>query len=90
MAAGYTLNLPEKETYLHPKEYYIDTMAMIFGGYVVEKEVLNCLTSGPSSDLKKVTEIAQETKLTVKAVESRLIRAKRQFREAWIYDKKEN
>ena len=39
---------------------------------------------------KKVTEIAQETKLTVKAVESRLIRAKRQFREAWIYDKKEN
>jgi RNA polymerase sigma-70 factor (ECF subfamily) len=39
---------------------------------------------------KKVTEIAKETKLTVKAVESRLIRAKKQFREVWIYDKKEN
>lgn len=60
IAAGYTLNLPEKETYLHPKEYYIDTMAMIFGGYVVEKEILNCLTSGPFSDLKKVTEIAKK------------------------------
>lgn len=39
---------------------------------------------------KKVTEIAKETKLTVKAVESRLIRAKKQFREVWIYDKKKN
>ncbi len=60
MAAGYTLNLPEKETFIHSKEYYIDTMAMILGGYVVEKEVLGYLTSGPSNDLKKVTELAKK------------------------------
>jgi RNA polymerase sigma factor (sigma-70 family) len=35
---------------------------------------------------KKVAEIAKETNLTIKAVESRLIRAKKQFREAWVYD----
>jgi len=60
MAAGYTLNLPDKETFIHSKEYYIDTMAMILGGYVVEKEVLGYLTSGPSNDLKKVTQIAKK------------------------------
>ena len=60
MAAGYTLNLPEKETYLHSKEYYIDEMAMILGGYVVEKEIFKSLTSGPSNDLKKVTAIAKD------------------------------
>ncbi len=60
MAAGYTLNLPEKETFIHSKEYYIDTMAMILGGYIVEKEILNNLTSGPSNDLKKVTQISKQ------------------------------
>ena len=39
---------------------------------------------------KKVSEIARETNLTAKAVESRLTRAKKQFREAWVYDKKED
>ncbi len=60
MAAGYTLNLPDKETYLHSKEYYLDTMAMTLGGYVVEKEILHYLTGGPSNDLEKVTETAKK------------------------------
>ncbi|MFA5750099.1 MAG: sigma-70 family RNA polymerase sigma factor [Candidatus Shapirobacteria bacterium] len=38
----------------------------------------------------KVNEIAKKTNLSVKAVESRLVRAKKQFREAWIYDKKKD
>lgn len=38
----------------------------------------------------KVSEIAKTLKLTIKAVESRLIRAKKKFREAWNYDKKKN
>lgn len=39
---------------------------------------------------KKVAEIARESKLTIKAVESRLIRAKKQFKEAWVYDQKKD
>ena len=39
---------------------------------------------------KKVAEIAKDSNLTVKAVESRLIRAKKQFKEAWVYDEKKN
>ena len=38
----------------------------------------------------KINEIAKKTNLSVKAVESRLIRAKKQFREAWVYDKKKD
>ncbi|MDD4938486.1 MAG: sigma-70 family RNA polymerase sigma factor, partial [Candidatus Shapirobacteria bacterium] len=38
----------------------------------------------------KVKEIAKKTNLTEKAVESKLIRAKKEFREAWIYDQEKN
>ena len=36
----------------------------------------------------KINEIAKNLKLTIKAVESKLIRAKKKFREAWAYDQK--
>lgn len=38
----------------------------------------------------KVNEIALKMDLSVKAVESRLMRAKKQFKENWIYDKKKD
>jgi RNA polymerase sigma-70 factor (ECF subfamily) len=38
----------------------------------------------------KVNEIAKKTNLTPKAVESRLVRAKKKFREAWVYDEKKD
>jgi len=37
----------------------------------------------------RISEIAEKMKLTIKAVESRLIRAKKRFRENWNYDRKE-
>ena len=36
------------------------------------------------------SQIAQMMKLSVKAVESRLIRARKQFQNLWVYDKKKN
>jgi RNA polymerase sigma-70 factor (ECF subfamily) len=38
----------------------------------------------------KVKEIAKKMNTTIKAVESKLIRAKKEFRENWVYDKKES
>lgn len=38
----------------------------------------------------KVEEIARKMNTTIKAVESRLIRAKKEFRENWAYDKKKD
>lgn len=38
----------------------------------------------------KVSEIAKKSKLSIKAVESRLARARKQFKEAWAYDQKKD
>lgn len=38
----------------------------------------------------KIKEIAKENKLSVKAVESRLMRARKQFKEVWAYDQKKD
>jgi RNA polymerase sigma-70 factor (ECF subfamily) len=38
----------------------------------------------------KISEIAKNLKINMKAVESRLIRAKKKFREAWVYDQEKN
>jgi len=38
----------------------------------------------------KVEEIAKKMNTTIKAVESKLIRAKKEFRENWAYDKKKD
>ena len=38
----------------------------------------------------KSSQIAKVMKLSIKAVESRLIRARRQFQNLWVYDKKTN
>jgi len=38
----------------------------------------------------KVKEIADKLEISVKATESQLIRAKKKFREAWVYDQKKN
>jgi len=38
----------------------------------------------------KVKEIADKLEISVKATESQLIRAKKKFREAWVYDEKKN
>lgn len=41
-------------------------------------------------DGRRIKEMARILKLSVKAVESKLIRAKRRFREAWVYDQKKS
>ena len=38
----------------------------------------------------KVGDIAKNLKMTMKAAESKLIRAKKKFKEAWVYDQKKN
>ncbi|MBU0614208.1 ATP-dependent zinc metalloprotease FtsH [Patescibacteria group bacterium] len=60
MAAGYTMSLPSEDKKMHHAEEFRDEMAMILGGYAVEKEIFGSISTGPSNDLKKVTEMAHE------------------------------
>jgi cell division protease FtsH len=60
MAGGYTLSMPEADKHYQTIAHFRDDMAMMMGGYVAEKMIygdLN-LSTGPSSDLKKATQLA--------------------------------
>jgi cell division protease FtsH len=59
-AGGYTLSMPEDDVRYTTIKRMKDQMAMIMGGYVTEKMVYGAdmLSTGPSSDLKKVTDMA--------------------------------
>ena len=60
-AGGYTLSMPEKDNYYQTQEQFRDQLAMAMGGFVAEKMIYGDtqLSTGPSSDLKKATQIAK-------------------------------
>lgn len=59
-AGGYTLAVPEEEVKYKTIAQLKDKLAMIMGGYVTEKKKFGNenLSTGPSSDLDKATDIA--------------------------------
>jgi len=61
MAGGYTLSMPEKDVRYTTLAKFKDDLAMMLGGYVTEKIVYGNeeLSTGPSSDLKKATQVAK-------------------------------
>ncbi|MBI5077353.1 ATP-dependent metallopeptidase FtsH/Yme1/Tma family protein [Candidatus Falkowbacteria bacterium] len=58
-AAGYTLNLPERDEYLHRRSKFIDDLAVLLAGQAAEKIEFGEVTTGASNDLKRATEIAR-------------------------------
>lgn len=59
-AAGYTLKLPLEERKLQSKNEFLDDIAVSLGGYVVEKNIFNDLTTGSSNDLQVSTALARD------------------------------
>lgn len=58
-AAGYTLKLPEQDKHFHSRSEFIDDLAVMLGGYTVEKEILGEITTGAANDLKHATRLAR-------------------------------
>ncbi len=60
MAGGYTLSMPESDKHYQTIAHFRDDMAMMMGGYVAERMIYGNinLSTGPSSDLKKATQLA--------------------------------
>lgn len=60
MAGGYTLSMPEMDKRYQTYAQFRDDLAMSMGGFVAERMMYgdDQLSTGPSSDLKKATQIA--------------------------------
>jgi len=58
-AGGATFSLPERDRMVYTKSYLLATMRIMFGGRIAEEVFFNEVSSGASSDIKQVTEIAR-------------------------------
>ncbi|MCS6962252.1 MAG: ATP-dependent zinc metalloprotease FtsH [Deltaproteobacteria bacterium] len=59
MALGLVQQLPAGDRYTYTKSYWLDQLAILFGGRCAEELVFNEVTTGASSDIEKATEIAR-------------------------------
>ena len=59
MAAGYTKSLPEEDRMIYTRPQLLDQIAMALGGRIAEQVTFGEVTTGASSDLEKVTQIAR-------------------------------
>ncbi|HEY4509483.1 MAG TPA: ATP-dependent zinc metalloprotease FtsH [Candidatus Paceibacterota bacterium] len=58
-AGGYTLKLPSEDKHMKSRAEFLDELAVLLGGYTAEKMVFGDVTTGPSNDLEKASEIAR-------------------------------
>jgi len=58
-AGGYTLSTPEKDKKLLSKDYFVDELSVLLGGYISEKLKFATVTTGASNDLERATAIAR-------------------------------
>ncbi len=58
-AGGYTLSVPTEDRGLHSYRYFLDELAVFLGGYASEKLIFDDVTTGPSSDLERATQMAR-------------------------------
>jgi cell division protease FtsH len=59
MAGGYTMALPEEDRTLYSKDYFEKRLAFALGGQVAEEVKFGEMTTGPSDDISKVTQMAR-------------------------------
>ncbi len=59
MAAGYTLTLPEADSYVTLRSKLEDDMSLLLGGRAAEDVVFNESSTGASNDLERVTKMAR-------------------------------
>jgi cell division protease FtsH len=59
-ALGYTISMPQEDTFLVTRQQLLDQMAMTLGGRAAEEIVFGEITTGASNDLEKVTQTAKQ------------------------------
>ncbi len=59
-AAGYTLNVPDKDKSMHFKSYFLEEISVLLGGHIAEKKIFGEVTTGASNDLERATATARK------------------------------
>jgi cell division protease FtsH len=59
MALGLMQQLPETDRHTYSRAYWLDQLAVFFGGRVAEELVFHEMNTGASSDIQRATEIAR-------------------------------
>ncbi|MBU1446048.1 ATP-dependent zinc metalloprotease FtsH [Patescibacteria group bacterium] len=59
MALGVTWFLPQEDKHLYQKSKFQDELVSLLGGYAAEKIVFGEMSTGPSNDLERATNIAR-------------------------------
>lgn len=57
-AGGYTLSLPEKDTWCEFKSKLLESIVVLLGGFLAEKLVIGDTSTGVSNDIERATELA--------------------------------
>ncbi|ROR03032.1 ATP-dependent zinc metalloprotease FtsH [Desulfosoma caldarium] len=58
-ALGLTQQLPEDERHTYPKEYLLNSIAILMGGRAAEEIVFGQQTTGASNDIERATQLAR-------------------------------
>ena len=58
-AGGYTLKVPIEDRHYHAKSEFINELAVLLAGHLVEKEIFGEVTTGATSDLRRATALAR-------------------------------
>ncbi|MCL4156017.1 UNVERIFIED_CONTAM: hypothetical protein GTU68_053232 [Idotea baltica] len=58
-ALGLMQQLPENDKHTYSRAYWLDQLAVFFGGRVAEKLIFNQMNTGASSDISRATQIAR-------------------------------
>jgi cell division protease FtsH len=58
-AGGYTMKVPSEDRHMHAKSEFIDEIAVLLAGHLVEKTIYGEVTTGATSDLRRATDIAR-------------------------------
>ena len=59
MALGLMQQLPEADKHTYSRDYWMDQLAVFFGGRVAEELVFNDMNTGASSDIQRATDIVR-------------------------------
>lgn len=58
-AGGYTLKMPERDKHYRTKSEFLEDISVSLAGHVIEKDIYGEVTTGPSSDLQHVSQMAR-------------------------------